>query len=240
MTYAYRSPQPPAQPRQLVPVIERDADTRATFLSRVYGHLLMAVLLFIAVEIAFFMSGFSDTVIDYISQRSGIVLALFFVGIMAGSFIATKASYSPNVGTQYLGLIGEVLIYAVLFIPLLDYAFRNDPGAIPSAAVVTAIAFAGLTLIAFFTRHDFSWLRGVLLFGFVVGFAAIVGALLFGWVLGLWFSVAMVFVAGAGILYQTQQIVQRYPAEYYVGAAVSLFGWVMMLFYYVLRIFARN
>jgi putative permease len=60
--------------------------------------------------------------------------------------------------------------------------------------------------------------------------------MLFGFNLGLWFSVGMVFLAGASILYQTNQLKNVYTTEQYVGASLQLFSSVMLLFWYVLRI----
>ena len=68
----------------------------------------------------------------------------------------------------------------------------------------------------------------------------ILAAVLFGLELGVWFSLAMIGLAGASILYQTQTILRRYPEEAYVGAAVQLFASVMLLFWYVLRLFSRR
>ena len=64
----------------------------------------------------------------------------------------------------------------------------------------------------------------------------IVGAILFGAQLGTWFSVAMIALMGASILYNTQQILHRYPADAHVGAAVNLFGSLMTMFWYVLSL----
>jgi FtsH-binding integral membrane protein len=49
----------------------------------------------------------------------------------------------------------------------------------------------------------------------------------------------MIALAGGSILYQTQTIIRRYPAEAYVGAAVQLFASVMLLFWYVLRLLGQ-
>ena len=72
--------------------------------------------------------------------------------------------------------------------------------------------------------------------GFVAALVLIVAAVLFGLELGVWFSVAMIALAGASILYQTQTIIRRYPVEAHVGASVQLFASVMLLFWYVLRL----
>ena len=47
----------------------------------------------------------------------------------------------------------------------------------------------------------------------------------------------MIGLAGAAILYQTQTIIRHFPANAYVAGAVQLFGSIMTMFYYVLRIF---
>jgi uncharacterized protein len=73
----------------------------------------------------------------------------------------------------------------------------------------------------------------------VCALVLIAGALLFGLDLGVWFSVGMIGLAGGSILYQTQTIMRRYPAEADVGAAVQLFASVMLLFWYVLRLLGQ-
>ena len=52
-----------------------------------------------------------------------------------------------------------------------------------------------------------------------------------------WFSVAMVALMGASILYNTQKILHTYPPHAYVGAAVTLFASLMTMFWYILQIF---
>ena len=61
------------------------------------------------------------------------------------------------------------------------------------------------------TRADLSYLRPILLWAGVCALVLIAGALLFGLNLGVWFSVAMIGLAGGSILYQTQTIIRRYP-----------------------------
>ena len=43
-------------------------------------------------------------------------------------------------------------------------------------------------------------------------------------------------LSGAAILFQTQSIIRTYPGDAYVAAAVTLFGSLMTMFYYVLRL----
>jgi hypothetical protein len=225
-----------AVPTKAVPVAAADADTKATFIGRVYMHLLMAVLTFIAIEVALFMSGVADEIADAMLGLPWLIILGAFV--IAG-MLASKAAYQvQSVQGQYLGLFGYVVAEAFIFLPLLVYANEQAPGAIESAAFVTILAFIGLTAIVWFTRTDFSFLRPVVMFGGLVAILAIVGGAIFGFQLGLWFMIAMVGLAGASILWTTSRILREFPEDRYVGAALELFASVALLFYYVLMIFA--
>ncbi len=58
-----------------------------------------------------------------------------------------------------------------------------------------------------------------------------------GFMLVSWFSVGMVALAGAAILYDTSNVLHRYPHDRYVGASLALFASVALMFWFVLRIF---
>ena len=126
---------------------------------------------------------------------------------------------------------------AIIFVPLLWLANEFAPGAITSAAAVTFLAFTALTLVVFFTRKDFSFLRGILCWGGIIALVLIVAGAIFGFQLGTYFSVAMVALAGAAILYDTSNILHHYPEDRYVAAALELFASVALMFWYVLRLF---
>jgi FtsH-binding integral membrane protein len=164
---------------------------------------------------------------------------------MVVNWIATTAAHDiHDPARQYGGLFGLAAGEALIFAPVLYYVF-NVEGAggtatVASAAVVTLLGFAGLTAVGLFTRKDLSFLRPLLLWGGVMALVLIVAAVLFGLELGVWFSVAMIGIAGASILYQTQAILRTYPETAHVGAAVQLFASVMLLFWYVLQIFSRR
>jgi FtsH-binding integral membrane protein len=157
---------------------------------------------------------------------------------MLVSWIADRAAHNlGSTGVQYAGLGLLVAAYGVLFVPLLYIANAYAPGAIQSAAFVTLLGFAGLTAIVFTTRKDFSFLSGIVRWGFIVAILTIVAALLFGFELGTWFSVAMVAFAGAVILYNTSNVLHYYPEDHHVGAATQLFASVALMFWYVLQLF---
>jgi FtsH-binding integral membrane protein len=227
-----------------VAVATLDADSRAAFMVRVYQHLLAAVIAFIAFETLLFSTGLAEGIYDLVAGSSAAWL-MVLGGFMVVNWMSTSAAHDlANPGRQYGGLFGLAAAEALIFAPFLYYVF-NVEGAggsatVASAAVVTVIGFAGLTAIGLFTRRDLSFLRPLLMWAGVMSLVLIFAALLFGFELGVWFSVAMVGVAGAAILYQTQTILRTYPEGAHVGAAVQLFASVMLLFWYILRIFSRR
>ncbi|NIW23720.1 MAG: permease, partial [Gammaproteobacteria bacterium] len=106
-----------------------------------------------------------------------------------------------------------------------------------SAAGVTLLGTGGLTVVAFVTKKDFSFLRGILVWAGILALVAIVGSVLFGFHLGTWFSVAMIGFAGAAILYDTSNVMHHYPEDRYVAAALELFASIALMFWYVLQLF---
>jgi FtsH-binding integral membrane protein len=136
-----------------------------------------------------------------------------------------------------VALAGFVVAEAIIFVPLLYIAMLTQPAVIESAAGVTLLGTAGLTAVAFMTRKDFSFLRGLLMWGGMLALVAIAGGVLFGFELGTWFSVAMIGFAGAAVLYDTSNVLHHYPEDRYVGAALELFASIALMFWYVLRLF---
>lgn len=224
------------------PVASLDAEERGAFVIRVYQHLLLAVGAFVAFETVLFSTGIAEAMYDFLVGASSAWL-LILGAFMVVQWMATSAAHDlENEGLQYAGLFGMAAGQALIFAPFLYLVF-NDPSngstTVVAAAAITAFGFAGLTIVAFVTRKDLSFLRPMLMWGGIAALVLIVAAVLFGLSLGIWFSVAMIALAGGSILYQTQQIMARYPSHAHVGAAVQLFASVMMLFWYVLRLVSQ-
>ncbi len=220
-----------------VPVAERDASTRADFILRTYTHLIGAILLFVGIEYAFFASGVA---LPMAKAMTSVSWLLVLGGFVAVSWFASRAAMTAqSLAAQYAALGAFVLAEAIIFVPLLYMAMdaTGDYTLINNAAWVTILGLGGLTAIAFWTRKDFSFLGGLLKWALIVAVVAIVSAILFGFELGTWFSVAMIGLAGAAILYDTSNIIHHYPEDRYVGAALALFASVALMFWYVLRLF---
>lgn len=213
---------------------ELDAQSRGTFVSRTYGHLFGAILMFTLIEVFLFKTGMAETIARGMLGVSWLlVLGGFVVVSWLARSVAHQAASKP---AQYAALAGFVAAEALVFVPLLFVADTQAPGVIASAATITFFAFTALTLVVFLTRKDFSFLRGILMWGGIVALVLIVGGAIFGFNLGTYFSVAMVALAGASILYDTSNVLHHYPEDRYVGAALELFASVALMLWYVLRL----
>lgn len=223
---------------QGLPVAQLGADARSAFIWRTYGHVAGAILGFAAVESYLFDSGYAETIArSMLSVNWLLVIGAFMLVGWLATHVAQTAQSKP---LQYLALAGFVVAEAIIFVPMLYLAMSVAPDVIESAVVVTLLGTAGLTAVAFMTRKDFSFLRGILMWGGILALIAIAASLLFGFEMGTWFSVAMIGFAGAAVLYDTSNILHHYPEDRYVGAALALFASIALMFWYVLRLFMSS
>ncbi len=217
------------------PIGEASVDARARFITRTYNHLMGSIVLFTLIEVWLFTTGMAESIASAMLGGSWLMI---LGGFMLVTWLATRAAHtSESKPAQYAALLAVVTAYAVLFVPMLYIANSYADGTIESAALVTLLGFGGLTAVAFTTRKDFSFMGSALRWGGVLALVAIVSGVLFGFQLGTWFSVAMVGFAGAAILYDTSNVLHRYPEDRYVGAALEPFSSVALMFWYILRIF---
>ncbi|HEY2685458.1 MAG TPA: Bax inhibitor-1 family protein [Steroidobacteraceae bacterium] len=209
-------------------------DTRATFITRTYTHVVGGILGFVLVEMGLFESGLAY---PFAKFMLGFNWFLILGAFMLVGWLATHTtSTSTSKAMQYFAYAMYVVAEAVIFLPLLVLADMRAPGAIDSATLITLLGAGGLMVVAHRTRRDFSFLRAVLMWGFWVVLLAMVGGAVFGFQLGTWFSVAMIGFAGAAVLYDTSNIIHHYPEDRYVAAAMQLFASIALMFWYVLRL----
>jgi FtsH-binding integral membrane protein len=209
---------------------------KATFYKQTYKHLALALLSFIIVETILIKIVPVETILWMITGK---FIWLFLIGLFwLGSILANKLAFDPSRQQQYIGLGVYVILEAIIFLPMIYIAavYSGSLDILMQAAMTTLFMFTGLTAVVFLTRTDFSFLRTILVVGGFVALGAIVAGAIFGFNLGLWFSVGMVVLASASILYQTDQIKNKYGTQQYVGASLQLFASVMLLFWYILRI----
>ncbi|WP_089999128.1 Bax inhibitor-1/YccA family protein [Chryseobacterium taichungense] len=208
---------------------------KADFYKKTYLHVALSILAFIGVESVLLKTVPDQLIFAMFAQR---YIWLLIIGVFwLASVLATKWSLSLSKSTQYFGLGFYILLEAVIFLPLIKIAtLYAGPQVIYQAAMLTIAMFAGISTVAFTSKRDFSFLRNIIVIGGFISLGLIVGGMIFSFNLGLWFSVGMVILASATILYQTSKLKDSYSTNQYVGASLQLFASIMLLFWYILSI----
>ncbi len=218
-------------------VASQSVDIRAQFIRKTYTHLAGAIAAVIALEYLFLQS---DMMVNLALKMTG-VWWMVLIAYMGVSHIANKwAMSNTSVQKQYAGLGIYVVAQAILLLPMIYIAtaYLGDHSIVMKAGGLTAAMLAGITLVAFTTKKDFSFLGGILKVG---GFIAM-GLIALSFIpginldLGMWFSAAMVLFASGSVLHSTSNIIHHYNTNQHVAASLSLFASVALLFWYVLRI----
>lgn len=216
------------------------ANERASFIKKTYFHLALAILGLAGIEWALLNTqGIESLIAKMIGgQYSWLIVLGLFMGVswLADSWARSSASR----GLQYAGLALYVVAEAFILLPILFIAQYYDPSAILYASGLTLILFGALTLTAFTSNKDFSFLRGILSIGGLIALGAIVGSIFFGFTLGWLFSLIMAGFASIAILYYTSQVMHHYNPDQYVAASLSLFASVALLFFYILNLLMRR
>ena len=222
------------------PVAYLGVDTRAEFINRTYLHLFGAIAAFVGIEAALFTSGLAAPIARFMLGLGAGWLLVLGAFMVVGWMASRVAHTTQSLPAQYAALGGFVLAEAIIFVPLLFAAMSISPDIPKNAAGATLVAFGALTAVAFVTRKDFSFLRGLLMWGGIIALGAIALGLLAGFNLGMWFTVAMIGFAGAAILYDTSNVLHHFPEDRYVGASLELFSSLALMFWYVLRLYMHN
>ena len=215
--------------------VASQVNDRSQFIRRTYLHLMGAILLFTGFEWAMFQTPYAEMFAVFMLQTSWLgVLAAFLVVAFIASTVAHRVE---SKGAQYAALGAYVVAQAIIFIPMFFIALAVDPKIVQLSVAVTLGAFAALTAVAMLSGRDFTFLKSFVRWGAVVALATIVGGLVFGFHLGTYFSMAMIGLAGASILYDTSKVLKSYPDDRYVAAALELFASIALMLWYVLRFF---
>ena len=219
------------------PVAQLAVEDRSNFIWKCYAHVVGAIMAFAAVSAYLYTSEISAAIAAPMLGNWFLVLGAF---ILVGWGASHTAHRVQSTAAQYAALAVFVVAEAIIFAPLLLVAEMKAPGTVDSAAGVTILGSVGLIATAMITRKDFSFLRGLLVWGFFIAIAIIIAGALFGFALGTWFSVAMIGFAGAAVLYDTSNILHHYPRDKHVAASLELFASIALMFWYVLQLFMNR
>ena len=222
----------------MAPVSALSVEDRSTFIWKCYAHVVGAILALVAIETYLFSSGAAAPIANAMMGSPMAVL----IGFIALSWGAGHVAHRlESTMAQYAAFGAFVALWAVMFVPILAIAMVMDAqrggNMIESAAITTVVGCAGLVATVMITRKDFSFLRGILVWGFFIAIGLIAASWAFGWNLGTWFSVGMIGFAGVAVLYDTSNIMHHYPQDKYVAASMALFASIAMMFFYILRLF---
>ncbi len=218
--------------------IDAVREERATFIRRTYGHLIGAIAVFAGLLYVFCNTpAISTPLFNMMVGGQWWMILAAFIGV---SWLAEWwAVRGVSLSTQYAGLILYTAAQAMIFVPIMLYVyeFLGRPEIVTQAALLTLITFGGLTAVVMFTGADFSFLRGILMFGGFAALGLIVVATVFGGLqLGIWFTFAMLALSAGSVLYSTSNVLHHYRTDQYVAAALSLFASVALMFWYMIRL----
>jgi FtsH-binding integral membrane protein len=218
----------------MTPVSALSVESRSEFIWKCYAHVVGAILAFAAISSYFYTSGISAAIAGPMLNNWWVVLGAFIIAGWGATHVAHRLE---STAAQYAAFAVFIFLEALIFAPMLFIAAMQYEGVIESAAGVTVLGSVGLVATAMITRKDFSFLRGMLVWGGILAVVGIFSSMIFGFELGTWFSIAMIGFAGAAVLYDTSNILHHYPQDKYVAASMQLFASIAMMFWYILRLF---
>jgi modulator of FtsH protease len=205
---------------------------RIAFIRKVYALFFVATLFAIGGALL----GLAFPPLMIASAQHPIISFILLIGGVMG---AQAVRHVP--GVNLAALFGFTTFTGVIISPVLYVIGSSNPGSILQAGVMTVVIFGGLTAYVFISARDFSFLRGMV----TVGLLVVIGAGLtniFVGSLGLGFAIsaaALLLFAGF-VLYDTSNIIRRYPTNEYVAGALSLYLDAFNIFLALLRLLNRR
>src|SRR5215213_4386820 len=160
---------------------------------------------------------------------------VMFFAMIGGVMGAQAVRHVP--GVNLAALFGFTTLTGVIISPLIAVILRINPGSILAAGVLTVGIFGGLTAYVFVSKKDFSFMRGMLTTGLIVVIlAGVVNIFLGASALGFAVAAATLLLFSGFVLYDTSNIIRRYPTNEYVAGALSLYLDAFNIFLALLRI----
>lgn len=199
---------------------------------------------FIRKTYTLFMAGILTAIVGGVvslnSPISSIVMATApwsLLSIIALSIVAQIMVDKP--GLNYIALFGFTFLLGAIMAPVIAlYA----PAVVGQAGFLTAVIFATLTAYVFVTRQDFNWLGGIVFVGLITLIIAGVANAFFFKSSGFsyWLSWGVLVMSSGWVLYDTSEIIHRYPLSGYCSAALGLFISFWNIFISLLNILGGN
>lgn len=204
-------------------------DERLSFIRKVYA------LFFVATLFAIFGVGLglSFTPLLVLAFEHPIIMFLLMIGGVMGAQAVRHVR-----GLNLLALFGFTTLTGIVISPLVYLVMRDNPASLLQAGLLTVGIFGGLTAYTFISKRDFSFLRGMVVTGLIVVILAgllnvfIIGSSAFSFAI----AAATLLLFSGFVLYDTSNIMRRYPTNEYVAGALSLYLDAFNIFLAVLRL----
>ncbi|HJR07431.1 MAG TPA: Bax inhibitor-1 family protein [Pyrinomonadaceae bacterium] len=208
---------------------EASVAERLGFIRKVYA-LFFAATLF---AIGGVLLGLSFEPLLIFAFQHPFIMLLVMLGAVMG---ATAVRHVPVV--NLLALFGFTTFTGIVISPLMYVVFRDNPASLLQAGLLTVGIFGGLTAYVFISKRDFSFMRGMLFTGLIV---MILGGLLNWFIVGssaLSFGLAAttLLLFSGFVLYDTSNIMRRYPTNEYIAGALDLYLDAFNIFLALVRI----
>jgi FtsH-binding integral membrane protein len=217
---------------QALTAAEASVSDRIAFIRKVYA-LFFAATLF---AIGGVLLGLAIPALMVFAVEHPIIM---FIVMIAGVMGAQAVRHVP--GINLAALFSFTTLTGVIISPVLHVIGSTNPGSILQAGVMTVAIFGGLTAYVFVSRRDFSFLRGMVTVGLVVVIgAALINMFVGSLGMGFAISVAALLLFAGFVLYDTSNIIRRYPTNEYVAGALSLYLDAFNIFLALLRILNRR
>lgn len=201
---------------------------RMGFIRKVYA-LFFAATLF---AIGGVMLGFAfPAIMIAVASHPWITLMVLMGGVMG----AQAVRHTP--GVNLIALFGFTTLTGAIISPLMYIVGRDNPASILQAGVLTVGIFGGLTAYVFVSKKDFSFLRGMVTTGLIVVFlAALLNIFFQSSAFSFAVSAAALLLFSGFVLYDTSNIIRRYPTNEYIAGALSLYLDAFNIFLALIRI----
>lgn len=227
------SPQPPQAggwgSLQSTTAAQATLTERLAFIRKVYALLFVSILFAIGgVALSFSVPALLQFSFDH--------LWVMFFMVLGGVMGAQAVRHVP--GVNLVALFGFTTLTGVWIAPVMAWALAGNPASILEAGVLTLGIFGGLTIYTFVSKRDFSFLRGMVVTGLIVVIlAGVLNALLVGsTAFGFAVAAATLLLFAGFVLYDTSNIIRRYPTNEYVAGALSLYLDAFNIFLALIRI----
>ncbi|HEX8502556.1 MAG TPA: Bax inhibitor-1/YccA family protein [Pyrinomonadaceae bacterium] len=160
---------------------------------------------------------------------------IMFIAMLGGVMGAQAVRHVR--GLNLLALFAFTTFTGVVISPLIAVISQINPGSILAAGVLTVGIFGGLTAYVFISKKDFSFMRGMVTTGLIVVIlAGVVNIFVGSGALGFAVAAATLLLFSGFVLYDTSNIIRRYPTNEYVAGALSLYLDAFNIFLAILRI----